>query len=537
MLLPELKNDFELFDLFERSPSAWMEDTLGIASLEDYQNRLGEAIVKYDKVAIRAAHSLGKTWYMARVALWFLSNYDNAIVITTAPTHRQVQKLLWGELRDAYKTSKTPLGGRLLDMELKYSDKHYAVGFSPQSKASSSNEQQGSSFQGFHSDHVLIIFDEATGVSPDIWVMAQGLLTSGKIVKFVAIANPTTKSCSFFDCFSSPEWHKIQINCFDSPNLIANGLVDKESLQDEMDRLSVLSEDERISQIQQYEKPVPYLLTAQFVVPYVMRLGMDHPLVLSKVFGEFPKTEDNVLVQYEDIEAAVKREVELGEKRYIGVDVARFGADKTVISELVGYKQTLAKVMVKRDIAEVTGQVVNLILESALPGVVTIDATGLGAGVYDMLIEHQNNGVFSRDIQIVEAHFGASPANPDQRKDEQEQDKSRYANLKAKMFDLLGHDLKHHIDLMDESIYYEELPSIEYKFDSKGRIVIESKKDYKSRTGRSSPDYSDSLALANYGRHVTISAGGFYKDDSKRVERRDSDERARTPSGIRIREY
>jgi hypothetical protein len=531
-------SDGSVLSKYRKDPALWIKNILGVDSMQDYHKRIATDIAENDNVAIKAAHSLGKTWEMARIALWFFTVFDDSIVITTAPTYRQVKALLWGEIRSAHKTSKVPLGGRLLDVELKFTDSHYMMGFSPQAKTTATKEQQGSSFQGFHSKHVLVIFDEATGVTPDIWVMAQGLLTSGVIVKFIAIANPTTKNCSFHDCFSSPDWKKITINCFDSPNLIANGLTSKEELEDEIDRLTVMPEEERLNEIKQYKKPVPYLLTAQFVVPYVMRLGFDHPLVLSKVFGEFPRDEDNVLVQYEDVEKAMKREVPLDPhiKRTIGVDVARFGIDKTVITELMGYKNTDIKTLVKRDLVHVTGEVVRMIKSRNCPTIVLVDATGLGAGVYDNLIESQREGAFHKDVQIEEIHFGGSPTLDGQNEEEQAQDKSRYFNLKAKLFDLLGSDLKHHIDLMEQSEFLEELPSIQYKFDSKGRIVIESKKDYKIRTKRPSPDYSDSLALANYGRYVSIKYGSFKGNISaKPLAKQDLRKERRT--GIKVREY
>lgn len=504
-------NETEKLLFYRENPHFWIENSLGVDTLQDYHKSIAIDIANNDKIAVKAAHSLGKTWEMARIALWFFYVYEDSIVITTAPTYRQVKSLLWGEIRSAHRAAPTPLGGRLLDVELKINDKHYMLGFSPQAKTTATKEQQGSSFQGFHSKHVLVIFDEATGVTPDIWVMAEGLLTSGVVVKFIAIANPTTKNCNFYQCFQSADWKKITINCFDSPNLSANGLTDKESLQDEIDRLTVMSEEKRISVIQAYKKPVPYLLTAQFVVSYVYRLGFDHPLVLSKVFGEFPKDEDNVLVQYEDVARAMKRDTTLDPtlKRFIGVDVARFGADKTVITELCGYKETEVETLVKRDLVHVTGRVVNMINQKNCETVVLIDATGLGAGVYDLLIERQRENDFSRDVQVEEIHFGGSPVIDGMNDEEKDQEKARYFNLKAKLFDLLGTDLKHHIDLMEQSEYYEELPSIQYKFDSRGRIVIESKKDYKARTGRPSPDYSDSLAIANYGRYVSIKYGSF----------------------------
>jgi len=521
---------FKIWKRYRVDPSRWMEEILGTDTIEDYQDNLFKSIVKFDKVCVKACHSVGKTWGFGRMVLWFYSMFPNSIIITTAPTYRQVKALLWGEIRDAYKTSKQPIGGRLLDVELKLSDKHYAIGFSPQSKTTSSKEQQGSSFQGFHSDYVLIVFDEATGISPDVWVMAQGLLTSGKIVKFIAIANPTTKNCTFFECFSDPSWHNMTISCFDSPNMIANGLTDKAKLKEEIDYLSTLSDAERIQVIQDYDKPRPYLVMAQFIVPYVMKLGFDHPLVLSKCFGEFPHTEDNVLVQYEDVVRACNREVKLepANVRYIGVDVARFGADKTVISEIIGYKHVENTVLTKRDLVDVAGAVMRVIDKSTHRTVVSIDSTGLGAGVYDMLMQNQRQKLIPNTVQIEEVHFGAGLKD--------DEDKTRYYNLKAKMFDVLASDLRDKLDLLDESIYQEELPTVEYKFDSKGRIVIESKKDYKARTGRPSPDFSDALALANYGRYVKINYGSFkgHGKSEPIVKRKGIKPRK---SGIKIKEY
>jgi len=532
-------SELTLFKKYKSDPSLWMRDVLGVDSLQDYHKQIALDVSNYDRVTIKACHSVGKTWLSARLALWFFSTYDNAIVITTAPTFRQVKSLLWGEIRDAYKNANPPIGGRMLDTELKLSDKHFMMGFSPQAKAAATGkEQQGSSFQGFHSDNVMVIVDEAVGVSKDIWLQAEGILTSGDVVKFVTVANPTTKNCVFFETFSNPSWKKITISCFNSPNMVANGFIDKETLEDEIDRLSVMQEEDRLNEIQTYQKPVPYLVTAQFIIPYVMRLGFDHPLVLSKVFGEFPRDEDNVLVQYEDVEKAIRREIELNPhaKRTIGVDVARFGVDKTVITEMMGLKNTAVKTLVKRDLTHVAGEVINMIKSRNCETIVLVDATGLGAGVYDFLIQSKREGYFEKNVRIEEIHFGGSPFTDDHNDEEKEQEKNRYFNLKAKLFDLLGYDLKHNIDLMDRSEFLEELPSIQYKFDSKGRIVIESKKDYKKRTGRPSPDYSDSLALANYGRYVSINYGSF-KDNvsAKPLVKQDGRQERRT--GIRISEY
>ena len=62
-------------------------------------------------------------------------------------------------------------------------------------------------FQGFHSPHLLVLFDEALGVDPKIWEAAEGLHPH----RFLAIGNPLNPEGTFFNCFSSELWNKITI--------------------------------------------------------------------------------------------------------------------------------------------------------------------------------------------------------------------------------------------------------------------------------------------------------------------------------------
>jgi len=488
-----------------QKPEIFFKEILGVDRLEDYHLNILDAFVSFDRLAIAATHAVGKTWLTARLALFFLTMYKNSKVITTAPTNRQVKKLLWGELRSAHKKSKMPLGGRMLQTELILNDEWFAMGFAPQKEAGEGKEQVGSSFQGFHANYILIIFDEATGISADVWKMAEGLLTSGKIVKFVCIGNPTTRNCEFFNCFSSYEWKKIHLSCFDSPNMIANNFTDMRKLLDELDYLRSLSDNDRVQRIQNYKKLVPYLLSAQWVISKALDWGVTHPLFLSKALGQFPDEEENVIIQLGDVEKAMAREVQAipGMKRFIGVDVARFGEDKTVFVEIVGYKNTRVKKLVKKDNTEVVGELIAFSKKewSAYDTVILIDGTGVGGGVIDIIKEKQRNNEIPRSWEILEMHNAASC--------DTDEEKSRFANIKAKMYDDLGKDIRDHLQLLDDSDFLAQLPTVKFKFDSKGKMLIESKDDYKKRTGRSSPDEADALALANHGRHVSKGIGRF----------------------------
>jgi len=68
------------------------------------------------------------------------------------------------------------------------------------------------------------------------------------------------------------------------------------------------------------------------------------------------------------------------------------------------------------------------------------------------------------------------------------------------MYNDLAQALKNELRLRKDSVYNSQLPTIKYKFNSSGKMIIESKDDYKARTGKPSPDESDSLAMANFAR-------------------------------------
>jgi len=495
---------------------------LGIDSLEKYHEEICDAVVEFDRVAIKACHAVGKTWICGRIVLWFITCFKNSIVITTAPTNRQVETLLWGEIRKAHKRSKTRLGGKLLNKKLTIDDDWYAMGFSPSTAASSdSEEQQGSAFQGFHAKHVLIIFDEATGIPRDLYTMAEGLLTSGATVKWICIANPTSSSCEFFKICKKAEWHVMTINCFDSPNMIANGFTDRQKIEEEIDYLRTLPDLERLRRIKNYKKPNDYLLNAQWAMAKLYDWGFDHPLSLSKILGEFPTSSDNVIIKYDSVLAAFNRELELKHgKRCIGVDVARFGDDLTVITELVSDKLRTKDVHHQLSTTETTGHVINLfkLWDVGEETHIVVDATGVGAGVMDNLNDAVRDGTLPPNCFIHEVHFGnkisinrkpESEKSPVQKKREKQLNNT-YENLKAYMFDLLNKDLRDKLDIPEEEVYEEELPSINFTFSKKGRLIVEGKKEFKARVGKS-PDTADSLVLANYGRYLTPSHTTFTK--------------------------
>lgn len=489
--------------------AAFFREILGV-ELEDYQEKILAEIAAHDRIAISACHDVGKSWTLARVVLCFGTIFPYCKIVTTAPTGRQVEKILWSEIRSAYARSKVPLGGRMLTTEWKITEEEdwFAFGFSPRNEAIG-GEGQGaqSSFQGFHAEGgVLVIFDEATGVKPGIWTMAEGLLTQDN-VKFVCIGNPTDAQSEFAKCFKNRAWHKIKLNCFDSPNLKANGVVNMEVLKCEVEYCRTLDDEAFSRRMKSYKVVKGYLLTLRWVVEKALDWGFDHPLFLSKVLGEFPEEGENVAIPLRTVEQAQLRtyEPKEGDRRIIGVDVARFGSDSTVLTYLHGFSFVAKKVLTKKDTNEVAGEVIAFAAAYGMPDIIVIDETGIGGGVVDVLSERRDEGGgIKESVEVRGVQFGEGFDA-----ERQPKEKERYVNVKARMVDLLAKDLKGDLCLPDEDVYLEELPMIQYRYDSKGRMYIESKDEFKKRTGRGSPDHADSLALANFGRYDEIPVGRF----------------------------
>jgi hypothetical protein len=279
--------------------------------------------------------------------------------------------------------------------------------------------------------------------------------------------------------------------------------------------LKELSEDDRLTRIANYKKPTTHLLSCQWVFEKLLEWGLDHPLFQSKVLGKFPDVDDSVMIQLMDVEAAQNRDHDYKEKdrRYIGVDVARFGEDKTVFTELFGTVHTRTKALAKRDTTEVVGNLIKFCLDedNGLETFILIDGTGIGSGVIDGMkaaqVKDATTGktLLPKHFKVMEIHFAMAVSqiqHNDKPTEKELQDQATYANLKAFMFDKLAIDLKHTIRIRKDAVYVSELPTIKYKFNGQGRMLVESKDDYKKRTGKNSPDYSDSLALANLGRYL-----------------------------------
>lgn len=424
-------------DLFRENPELFITRVLGDDPW-DKQIEILNSVRDNRETSVRSCHGAGKSFIAARVALWFLCCFKNSIVLTTAPSFRQVEAILWRNIRSAYNKAKVNLGGEISRVSLNISPEWFALGLST---------DEPDRFQGFHAENILIIADEASGIPEAIFNAVDGVLTSSHS-RLLMIGNPTSLEGRFYDSFKQVGVSKIHISAFDTPNVKSGKVI------------------------------VPGLVTREWVEGRKVVWGENSSLYISRVLGQFPPQEPDTLIPLNKIESAIERELDVkdDDEKQIGIDVARYGSDKTVFICRQGKKVIDIQSFYHQDLMETVGKAIQFMDKHGKPTTV-IDAIGVGAGVVDRLDE--------QGFEII----GCNVA-------EKADDDEHFANRRSEFYwGLRQRFTDDDIDLPDEDQILAELSKIKYKVNSRGQTLIESKEEIKKR-GLPSPDYADALMLA-----------------------------------------
>jgi len=160
--------------------------------------------------------------------------------------------------------------------------------------------------------------------------------------------------------------------------------------------------------------------------------------------------------------------------KILGVDVARFGDDKSAIIRRQGLVASNLQKFQKLDNMDLAARVSAEIVAWE-PDAVFIDL-GRGEGVVDRLhqLKHQH---------VIGVNFGGTPIND-----------KRYWPKRSEMWSLMKEWLKAGGCLPDDPDLKKDLSTPTYSFDPKDRIIMMSKKKMKE-LGLTSPDCADALAL------------------------------------------
>ncbi len=429
-------------------PVGWVNDKLG-EHLWSKQRTIAESVVTNRRTAVRSCHSAGKSRIASRIAAWWIDVHPpgEAFVVSTAPTYPQVHAILWEEIRNAAKSATAkgnPLPGRVLQSDVWKLDDGTLVGWG---RKPADTDEHG--FHGIHRRYVLALIDEACGVPRQLWTAVEAI-TTGPGCRILAIGNPDDPNTEFGDvCKPGSGWNVVGISAFDTPNFT----------------------DEPVP-----EGLRPLLLGRDWVEDKRRRWGAESPRYTSKILGEFPDVGQDVLIPPSWIEGARQRTLDAGPRGVLGVDVARYGTDRTVLALRRGPVARVVGDYATQATMETTGRVVAAWREHPVDEI-RVDGVGVGGGVVDRLVEI--------GFGVVDMQAGAAPA-----------DREHFLNARAEWYWALRERFEAgDMDLdPDDDDLAAQLGAIKYRFTSRGQIQIESKDDMRKR-GLPSPDRADAVML------------------------------------------
>ena len=450
-------NPFQDFiDRYYDEPSLFVREVLG-QEPDEWQDEFLTAIAKGKrKISVRSGHGVGKSTGASWAAIWYVCTRYTCKVVITAPTSSQLYDALFAELKAQMK--KLPefiydlFEVKTERVELKAAPQEVFI------SARTSRAEQPEAMQGIHADNVLLIADEASGVPEAVFEAAVGSM-SGDNAHTVLLGNPTQSTGLFYDSHHrlKDDWYTMRVSCVDS---------------------------KRVSR--------------EFIDEVRNTYGENSNAFRVRVLGEFPLADDDTVIPISLLEAARVRDIKPSQAAVMvwGVDVARFGSDRTVLTKRKGSRlhepQTVKRNL---DTMQVAGFVLNEWNETPAhfrPAEICVDVIGIGSGVVDRLME--------MGLPVVAVNVGEAPAMND-----------KFLNLRAELW-FRGKDWfeKRNASLeLADSRLIDELAMVRYAFTSNGKIKVESKDELKKRTrDRSSPDLADSFLLTLAGQHGMYIAAG-----------------------------
>jgi len=465
---------------YKKHPGLFIESNLGIR-LWSGMRYVIDTVWSNKRTSVRACHGISKTKVAALIAVTYLNLYDDAIVVTTAPTNRQVEKLLWKEIGAAY-IQYPNLRGTCLTTDIKCGPESYMIGFAT---------DNATKIEGWHSAHMLFVLDEAKGIEQWVYDAFEGSMSGEAKMLEISTTDGADQQAAFRKHHNSErhEWACIKFSAWDSP------FVNPATVRPEYKKY--LNKE----LFKKYGKPHS---RAEWPIELAKKIQIaDDPWIdgrelawkqnrpdmwICKVVGDFWEQGTDNVIPLAWIISAVDADVDIdlnGEWTF-GQDVARFGDDRSVLTEKKDKTVLPQMVWEKRNTMETAGIISTGMAERGINpydtvprAVIKIDADGIGSGVFDRIAE------------LGYACYGLMSAKA-------ASDNRKYYNYRAEMWfharAVFERQFKEGnvISIPNDEELIEELSGMKYKTHSDGRQKVELKEEYKKRLGRS-PDKGDSF--------------------------------------------
>lgn len=447
-------------DQFGMTPDKWQEQLFIAAVTPDIQ-----------RISLQACAGPGKTcgeaivgWHFlgTRVSVDQTDGFWHPKGLATSITGDNLKDNLWAEFahwqaRSEYlRTQFTWTASRI------FQNQHQGTwGISARSwPKSGTADEQGRTFSGLHGKNVLVLIDESGAIPPTILRAAEQALANTDYGLVLQGGNPISHEGMLYAAATQLRhlWHIIEVT-------------------GDPDNPDAWVHSPRVANVAP-GKQTP----ADWAREQIRTYGRDNPWVMAYILGKFPPSSINTLLSLEEVLTAQKRVItpeqyEHMQKR-LGVDVARFGDDRSVIFARQGLNARVPNspaVMRNARTTEIAARVYTAKHKwgSELE---FIDDTGhWGHGVIDNLVS-----AGSHPHAVI---FHAKAINP------------RYNNRRTEMWITMANAVKGGLALPEGlGELVRELTAPTYTFVGEGTLALEPKDLIKERIGVS-PDLADALAL------------------------------------------
>lgn len=488
------------------NPVGYANRKLGV-TLTGQQEVIARAIHEAPgKVKVDSGHNVGKTFLAAVLANYWYDSFDPSVVITTAPTERDVVDLLWTEIR--LQRRRANLSDDFIGPaapEMRTGEEHYAKGFTA---------RKGEvTFQGRHRPRMFFIYDEDEGIDAQFWRATKTMFKPEEGHAWLAIGNPTTTTSQAYleqastDLDGNPSWRLFNLSALDHPNVVAGLRGEKPpvpsavSLAQVRQWLADWCEPVNAGEQALTDICFPPLefCRERDIKPQWYRPG---PIGESRILGRRPTAGTHGVwsdMLWSVVESAILS-IPANILPEIGIDVARKGDDfschhvrrgpVSLSHEAHNGWETTQNVGRAKQLAAECADMVNRerppqaepIKPTQIP--IKVDNDGVGGGVADLLMQD--------GYRVIEIGAGTRPANPQgypNKRSELWFEVAARAKVGGLSLARLPRQIRQRLKL--------QAMAPEWKLDSQGRRVVEPKDETKKKINRS-PDDMDAMNLAYY---------------------------------------
>lgn len=444
----------------EEGPDVWQRDFLRDLGMEIRARGVDEALGSV-LMATASGHGVGKTTLIAWIIIWFMSVHRFPVVTVTANTADQLSSTTWRELSiwHGWALNTDWFTWTATTFSMKGAPEKWRASAVPWSK------ERPEGFQGKHSPHMLMIFDEASKIEDAIWEASEGVLTT-KGSYWLVFGNPTRHTGRFRECFRRYR-HRWNTRHVDSRT--AKVAKNKAQMQAWIEDYGEDSDFVRVRVRGQFPQQATLQLIGEDLVEtaereFRRRYGAD---LFKKAVTEGPAAF-----------AQVKFDEDLYAPRILSLDVSRFGGDQSVLGIRVG--RTFVILAKFRGLSG--PQLAYRVIEwwkVLKPDAVFVDAVGEGSSCYDTLVDV--------GYEPIAVNGGRTAL-----------DDKKFDNRRSEMWCAMKDWLIDGGSIEGDTELHDDLISPEYGYTLRGeKIKLESKDDMRAR-GLPSPDSGDCLSMTFY---------------------------------------